>query len=659
VVVLERVITWLKDLVFGEPSFDPVAAGIVWSAAVWLVAAWGGWVIEARQNTLLAVLPAVLLNLSTLSYGQHSSFTIYLILGATLVLIAVVQYDQREQEWNKTNVAYPARKDRQIGYVAVSIAIGLVFISSFISSLSFQRITNWVTQAKGPSAQHESGLAKSLGIQSATTTPDAFTPVRAPGLPRELLIGSGPELSRKMVMSVEVKDLAGLLQAGHLPPLYWRSFTYDIYTGLGWSSSATEQSFYQVNQLINSDQIPGHQLIQEVIRPVPGGDGTIYAAGEPVSVNVPSIAAWRSSSDLFGIQTGKSGYEIQSLVPVVDETSLRAAGATYPNWIIQRYLQIQTEVPARVKDLAIQLTATEPTPYDRARAIEQYLRTYPYSLDVPRPPANQDLVDFFLNDLRKGYCDYYASAMVVLSRAAGIPARLAVGYATGTYNLNSKRFIVTQAEAHSWVEVYFPGIGWVPFEATAAQPTVDHAGQSTEEASPATAPPARMGGNGRAIQGKHVVYVGLGLIVLSFFGWAVYDEIYMRQLKPKPAAAEIYRRLRGYGKLLRVDTQAGETPFEFTEALTTCLQETTNGGVKWTSRLDSIRQIRSIAGQIVQLVYRPSETHAGMKSQIVSQWMSLRWRLRWIWLLDSWKKLQSRFMKWQAGFSRNSGEGVE
>jgi transglutaminase-like putative cysteine protease len=119
------------------------------------------------------------------------------------------------------------------------------------------------------------------------------------------------------------------------------------------------------------------------------------------------------------------------------------------------------------------LTSAEPTPYDRARAIEQYLRTFPYSLDVPHPPPDQDLVDYFLNDLRKGYCDYYASAMVVLARAAGIPARLAIGYANGTYDLNSRRFLVTEADAHSWVEVFFPNIGWVAFEPTAGRPALE------------------------------------------------------------------------------------------------------------------------------------------------------------------------------------------
>ncbi|HEX9090888.1 MAG TPA: transglutaminaseTgpA domain-containing protein, partial [Anaerolineales bacterium] len=393
-VVVGRVYIWVKDLLTAQPAFDPVAAGIVWSIVVWLVAAWAGWMVEAGRNALAAVLPALLLNLSILSYGRNNSVSIYLMLGLTLVLISVVQYEQREHEWNESGVAYPSRKSREVGNISLAMAIILVVMAAAISSLSIQRIIHWTSELRGSSAPPESGLAKSLGIQAAATnTPDAFTNLRTPGLPRELLIGSGPELSTEQVMSVEVEDLTALASGGRLPPLYWRSFTYDIYSGHGWSSSTTQQSQYQPEQPIQADQLPDHLSVQEVVRPVPGQEGTIYAAGEPVRVNVASRAAWRTANDLFGIQTGNSAYEVRSLVPVIDEASLRKAGEAYPSWVVKRYLAIPPEVPTRVKELAIQLTATEPTPYDRARAIEQHLRqNYPYTLDVPRPPANQDLV---------------------------------------------------------------------------------------------------------------------------------------------------------------------------------------------------------------------------------------------------------------------------
>lgn len=656
-VVLGRVFSWLKDLVIGQPIFDPVAAGFVWSIVVWLVAGWAGWVVEARRNALIAVLPALILNLSTLSYGQSNSITVYLILGLTLVLIALVQYDQREQEWDETKIAYPIRKGRQIGNTSLVIAIMLVFLSAFLSSLSINRIEKWATELNRPSSQQESGLAKSLGIQQVAAPPDAFSTVRSPGLPRDLLIGSGPELSTEMVMSVEVRDLTSLGQAGQLPPLYWRSFTYDIYTGHGWSSSNTEQRLYQPDQSIQPNQLPAHLLIQQVMRPVAGGDGTIYAAGEPVSVNVSSNAAWRSSNDLFGIQTGGNGYEVKSLIPQVDEERIRKAGQDYPTWITQRYLSLPAEIPTRVKELAIQLTATEPTPYDRARAIEQFLRSYPYSLDVARPLSNQDLVDFFLFDLRKGYCDYYASAMVILARAAGIPARLAIGYASGTYNLNSKRFIVTQADAHSWVEVYFPGTGWVPFEPTAALPVINRSQQSTQGTAPTPIVPRETRGVNLVNPGRYVGFGAMTLLALVGLVWVVYDEIHLRRQKPKLAAAEIYRRIKRYGKLLRVPIVEGETPYEYSASLVARIQDITQR--RFSSTVGLNLKVQLIFSRIVRLSYRPSEAGDEPAFQILDQWKSLRWWLRWMWILNIWKSVLDHLGGGLAGITEKPHAQVE
>jgi transglutaminase-like putative cysteine protease/uncharacterized membrane protein YidH (DUF202 family) len=642
-IVLGRMVSWLKDLLAGKAVFDPVAANLVWDVMVWLIAAWAGWVIEAGRNALIAVLPALILNLSTLSYGRSNSITIYILLATTLVLIAVVQYDRREQEWQGTKIAYPRRKGRQVGNTSLIIAIGLVLLAAFLSSLSISQVLNWVSEHNRPAPQQESGLAKSLGIQQATAPPDIFSTVRAPGLPRQLLIGSGPELSTEMVMSVEVKDLTALVQHGQLPPLYWRSFTYDIYTGHGWSTSPTTLETYQPNQPIQPNQLPDHILVDEIVRPVPGEAGTIYASGEPVSINISSSAAWRSSNDLFGIQSADEGYEVQSLIPLVSEANLRLAGQAYPSWVTRRYLALPEEVTTRVRELALQLTATEPTPYDRARAIEQYLRsTYPYTTDIPRPPANQDLVDYFLFNLRKGYCDYYASAMVVLARAAGIPARLVIGYATGTYNLNSQRFVVSQADAHSWVEVYFPGIGWVAFEPTASLPAINRSAQPTQVATPAITPPQVTRPPSPLDFGAYIGYALLTLPLLAGLIWAGYDQMHLRLLKPRPAALEIYRRLRRYGKLLNVVAEAGETPYEYAAALSSQVQALTTGQAQFTSGL--VHQIQTMINQIVRLSYRPAEAETAKSEQIVNQWQTLRWRLRWTWILkikQSWRTNQA------------------
>jgi transglutaminase-like putative cysteine protease len=137
--------------------------------------------------------------------------------------------------------------------------------------------------------------------------------------------------------------------------------------------------------------------------------------------------------------------------------------------IYKTYLQLPQNLPQRVKDLATSLVAGSQTNYDKAKAIEKYLSTnYPYNLDVRSTPRNRDFVDYFLFDLKQGYCSYYASAMAVLARCAGLPARYVEGYMLPPEPTkeNATTYIVTNMQAHAWVEIYFEGYGWLPFEPT-------------------------------------------------------------------------------------------------------------------------------------------------------------------------------------------------
>ena len=165
-------------------------------------------------------------------------------------------------------------------------------------------------------------------------------------------------------------------------------------------------------------------------------------------------------------------YKAESLVLNVSAQDLRKSPSVYPAWVRNQFLALPDSVPERVLALARDLTASEPTAYDRALAIQNYLREYPYTLDISAPPAGRDVTDYFLFDLKQGYCDYYATSMVVLARAAGLPARLVAGYANGSYNVERAQYVVTENYAHSWVEIYFANIGWVEFEPTSSQPVI-------------------------------------------------------------------------------------------------------------------------------------------------------------------------------------------
>jgi hypothetical protein len=159
-------------------------------------------------------------------------------------------------------------------------------------------------------------------------------------------------------------------------------------------------------------------------------------------------------------------------------------------------VQLPEEFPAKVAELAQQLTLGATTPYAKAKAIEAYLRTIPYNDAIPAPPAGRDPLEYFLFDIQEGYCDYYATAMAMMLRVVGVPARTASGYAEGTFDEESGAYFVTERDAHTWVEVFFPEYGWIEFEPTAGEsplerpPGEDPAELATNQQQPEPTPEA-------------------------------------------------------------------------------------------------------------------------------------------------------------------------
>src|SRR5262249_28622476 len=123
----------------------------------------------------------------------------------------------------------------------------------------------------------------------------------------------------------------------------------------------------------------------------------------------------------------------------------------------------------RIPALARSVSEPSESNYDRARKIEDYLSSkYGYTLDLPGP--RPDPLAYFLFERKKGHCEYFASAMAVMLRSIGIPARMVNGFRGGEYNDLTGSYIVRESNAHSWVEAYFPEFGWVTFDPTPAAP---------------------------------------------------------------------------------------------------------------------------------------------------------------------------------------------
>jgi protein-glutamine gamma-glutamyltransferase len=196
---------------------------------------------------------------------------------------------------------------------------------------------------------------------------------------------------------------------------------------------------------------------------VPGGPRTLRRAYLTLDKTGSIANPFHNFADLR--------YDAISDVPNVPAEALRNASQTYPESLRALYLQLPKLDP-RIPVLAQAIASRARTPYDKARAVESYLRgNYGYTLDLSgTPPA--DPLAYFLFEKRAGHCEYFAAAMTVMMRTLGIPARYVNGFLPGEYNDVGGDYIIRASDAHSWVEVFFPGYGWITFDPT--PPSDDH-----------------------------------------------------------------------------------------------------------------------------------------------------------------------------------------
>ncbi|MEN6372692.1 MAG: transglutaminaseTgpA domain-containing protein [Armatimonadota bacterium] len=291
-----------------------------------------------------------------------------------------------------------------------------------------------------------------------------------------LQISQGPvHLSDKVVMSIKSRSL----KTGKAVGAYWRSKVFDRYTGHGWQSTAqfTTMASERIDEpgydkgWSRYSFIPAEheELIEQVIYPSFAIGRDVIAATEPVTIEGPfselkrnDFNCWHSYTSIGSL----SSYRVISSMPVTDLERLRKASTNYSSDIRTCFLQTTTST-SKAGELARKITRGIKNPYDKAATISRYLgEHYTYDLDAPPAPSGQDAVDYFLFKSKTGYCDVFASAMVVMLRETGVPARLVAGYATGDYDADSGMFKIRDRDRHAWVEAYFPDCGWATFDPT-------------------------------------------------------------------------------------------------------------------------------------------------------------------------------------------------
>ncbi|MGH7231202.1 MAG: transglutaminase TgpA family protein [Nitrospiraceae bacterium] len=301
------------------------------------------------------------------------------------------------------------------------------------------------------------------------------SPIRTTGFSENVNLGGigAVKQDQSLVMRVQFPDLEG-------PPpedLYFRGVTFDRYNGRSWTNTFARRRLVLRNEegifatpseraeTRNAAPIRQQILIEALDTSVLFGMPLVdEVQGNFVAVQTDESNGWSLPVPM----TSRFQYMAFSAPPTMAQEDRVAASFDYPTEITDHFLQLPPLNP-RIVDLAVSVTRHARTPYEQIMAVQHHLVAgYRYSLDVGMEDGFQPLEDFLFRR-KTGYCEHYATAMVVMLRTLGIPARLVTGFLPGEWNEFGNYYRVRQQDAHAWVEVFFPRSGWITFDPT---PTV-------------------------------------------------------------------------------------------------------------------------------------------------------------------------------------------
>ena len=484
-----------------KPVYDPILFLLLMSVLFFTLSLSASYNLVRNGSPWLAILPGGLALLIINHYDHFSNsglqyIGVYVLL-ALLILGRLTLLHQRA-EWKQEGVFFSPETSGDLNRVTLLVVAGLLIFSwsiPVISSGGGGFSDFWTNTIAHPWSTLSTRISNAFSsLQTRTIVVQNF-------FGNNLALTSGSYLGDNVLFTV---NSAAPTPSG--VRFYWQARTYTAYADGQWAANYVAKSFNTITYNINYPNYADHQLIEFTFTSKTNLQNA-PTAQMPVWTSLPVQAllatAPDGTEDSMGlianpIMTSGQVYRERSSISVPNVTDLQAAATNYPTYISSVYLQIPTSLEPKFKQLALQITAGMKTPYDKAIAITNWLRSnITYKEVIPTPPPGQDPIEWFLFQLKQGYCNYYASAEVLLLRSIGIPARLSVGYAAGTYDPLTNAYTVLANDAHAWPEVYFTGLGWIIFEPTVSQPALTFVtgGSGTNTGTqPATPTPSRIGG---------------------------------------------------------------------------------------------------------------------------------------------------------------------
>ncbi len=459
-----------------QPVQDTILFVIFVGLGFWLLSVVAGYSLTNAGNFIAAILPSGIILIIIQLYDSgvgDSVITLAIYAFLCLLLLGRLNYVQKRSFWKAHHVSFSAEAWTDIN-IAFPIAALVLILAAWLSPatgrpvlaarIAWQNINRPFDNLRHDLSNAVTGLKG--GVQG--TIVDIYGNTLSLGL------------SASTGDNVYLRISAPL--TGGADRYYWRVRTYDQFVDNQWQSGDVYTEPFIPNQT-SLQLIDTQGLASEFVFTTPQENlSLLVTPANPIWISRPSVMSFSTSTNsnvdpLFfradpPILVGEQ-YVVHAIISNPSVLRLQQAGVAYPAWVKDHYLQMPANISPLISELARSITSQAVTPYDKAVAITNYLRaTITYVTTVEAPPQGTDPLVWFLFDSRKGFCNYYATAEVILLRSAGVPARMVVGFAQGEYQPPDK-YTVLLKDAHAWPEVYFPGIGWVEFEPTASQPELN------------------------------------------------------------------------------------------------------------------------------------------------------------------------------------------
>lgn len=383
----------------------------------------------------------------------------YPMMGLFLLLYVILTslevYYRRIEALKEERIRQPQDMYRIWLKTIISYGLIIMLLASLLPKLSYRANVYWL----------ETRLTKAFPVlvdlrddfEYNRNRESTLFSLTETGYQESRTLGGPIRQSERLVMKVKAPQ-----------QLYLRGNIRSLYSKNSWFSEDKEYTGYRPQSLLPIEAVQGREIYLEITY----GNlstNTLFTPYQPVEVLLGNGGGMRVNKE-FQVITDKAMYKndkyiIKALLP--DEIP-GEIGTTAIN-VEEKYLQLPLELSPNIKEMADAITRGIDTPYLKAIAIRDHLRSnYTYATDVPIVPFHKEFVEYFLFEEKQGYCTYFATALAIMLRTQNIPARYIEGYVLPSKINSEGLYEVRQKNAHAWVEAYFPEMGWITIEATPA-----------------------------------------------------------------------------------------------------------------------------------------------------------------------------------------------